>query len=270
MKMEIRKSTPIEPPRVSSIMTSAFNAYNRRFIRRHFHAVRISKGGLRPQALTRPLVIYLNHASWWDPLVCLLLARAFFPDRTSFAPIDATMLDRYRLFKHLGFFPVEQATTSGARNFLRTARAILTSSANVLWLTPQGRFADVRERPLRFQNGLGALAASESGVTFVPLAIEYSFWTESRPEILLSFGETIIPGAAGLERVEDRSTRFADALEETQDDLAAHSFRRDPREWLLLTQGASGAGSIYDALCWLGARLRGEKFIRAHQPETVS
>ena len=54
------------------------------------------------------------------------------------------------------------------------------------------------------------------------------------------------------------------------DDLAAHSFRRDPREWLLLTQGASGAGSIYDALCWLGARLRGEKFIRAHQPETVS
>jgi hypothetical protein len=200
----------------------------------------------------------------------LLLARAFFPDRASFAPIDAMMLDRYRLFKHLGFFPVEQATTSGARNFLRTARAILTSSANVLWLTPQGRFMDVRERPLRFQNGIGALAARESGVTFVPLAIEYSFWTESRPEILLSFGETIIPGRDGLETVEDRTTRFADALEQTQDDLAAYSCRRNPREWLLLTQGASGAGSIYDALRWLGARLHSQDFIRAHQPETTS
>jgi 1-acyl-sn-glycerol-3-phosphate acyltransferase len=270
MNTETRKSTPIQPPLVSSIMTSAFNAYNRRFVRRHFHAVRISKGGLPPQTLTGPLVIYLNHASWWDPLVCLLLARAFFSDRTSFAPIDATMLDRYRLFKHLGFFPVQQATASGAHNFLRTARAILTSSANVLWLTPQGRFMDVRERPLRFQNGLGALAARESGVSFVPLAIEYSFWTESRPEILLSFGETIIPSRDGLEKVEDLTTRFADALEETQDNLTAHSCRRDPREWLLLTQGAFGVGSIYDALRWLGARMRGQEFIRAHQPETTS
>ena len=29
---------------------------------------------------------------------------------------------------------------------------------------------------------------------FVPLAIEYTFWNEPRPEILVSFGEPIIPG----------------------------------------------------------------------------
>ena len=38
---------------------------------------------------TRPIVIYLNHASWWDPLVCLYLARRFFRDWTSVAPIEA-------------------------------------------------------------------------------------------------------------------------------------------------------------------------------------
>ena len=73
--------------------------------------------------------------------------------------------------------------------FLRTTRAILESRRNLVWLTPQGRFMDVRERPIRLQRGLGALAAQREEVEFLPLAIEYSFWTEPRPEILISFGE---------------------------------------------------------------------------------
>ena len=103
------------------------------------------------------------------------------------------MLERYGFFKHLGFFGLEPQTQRGARKFLRTTHAILASSGNAVWLTPQGRFMDVRERPLRLQDGLGALARHEPSAAFVPLAIEYSFWTEPRPEILVSFGEPIVP-----------------------------------------------------------------------------
>ena len=94
-----------------------FAAYTRSYVGRHFHSVRILKSGLPPRDCARPLVIYLNHAAWWDPLVCLLLSREFFPDRTSFAPIDAAMLERYGFFKRLGFFGVEHRTTPRRAHF---------------------------------------------------------------------------------------------------------------------------------------------------------
>ncbi len=177
-------------PRIARSLLNAFAAYTRRLVRRRFHALRILHDGLPPQESSRPLVIFLNHASWWDPLVCLLLARHFFPDRDSFAPIEETMLARYKFFRHLGFFGVE-ASVPGALKFMRACRAILEFPRSIIWLTPQGRFRDVRERPLNLQNGLGALAAQTENALFVPLALEYSFWHEARPEILVSFGTPI-------------------------------------------------------------------------------
>ena len=35
----------------------------------------------------RPLVLYLNHASWWDPLTMLMLTQRFWPERQFAAPI---------------------------------------------------------------------------------------------------------------------------------------------------------------------------------------
>ena len=189
----LRAKPVADQPHVSAGVMKVFAAYSRRYVRRHFHSFRILRSGLPPRDSARPLVIYLNHAAWWDPLVCLLLTREFFADRTSFAPIDAAMLERYGFFKHLGFFGIEPQTPRGARKFLRTTHAILASSGNAVWLTPQGRFLDVRERPLRLQDGLGARARHEPSAAFVPPAIEYSFWTEPRPEILVSFGEPIVP-----------------------------------------------------------------------------
>ena len=71
---------------------------------RHFHSLRISRAGLPPDARGLPLVLYTNHASWWDPLVGLVVKAECFPDRTLFTPIDATMLERYKMFAKLGFF----------------------------------------------------------------------------------------------------------------------------------------------------------------------
>jgi 1-acyl-sn-glycerol-3-phosphate acyltransferase len=256
-------------PHVSPGVLKVFAAYTRGYVQRHFHALRISRSGLPAHDETRPIVIYLNHASWWDPLVCLLLSRELFPSRTSFAPIDVAMLERYGFFKRLGFFGVEQGTLLGARKFLRTARALLASPRHAIWLTPQGRFMDVRERPIRLQHGLGALAAREPEVTFIPLAIEYVFWTEPRPEALITFGEPIRPSADLARSAVDWTQVFTDALESTQDELAARSCRRDPAEWLTLNRGKSGVSGFYDTWRWLRARARGEKFAPEHRAEVI-
>jgi 1-acyl-sn-glycerol-3-phosphate acyltransferase len=257
-----------ELPRISPAVMNVFAAYSRRYVRRHFRAIRISKCGLPRDDDSRPLVVYLNHAAWWDPLVCLLLSREFFPRRNSFAAIDAAMLKRYRFFKRLGFFGVERQKMRGARAFLRTSLALLHFPRNALWLTPQARFVDVRERPLRLQGGLGSLAALESGAAFVPLAIEYAFWTEPRQEILVSFGEPIVP-AAGPSRTADEWTQtFTAALEATQDELAARSCRRDLAEWSALNRGRAGFDGVYDAWLRLRARLSRRRFVSQHHEET--
>ncbi len=254
-------------PRVSARALAVFAAYSRRYVRRHFHSVRLAENGLPPRDSGRPVVVFLNHAAWWDPLVCLLLAREFFPDRTSRAPIDSAMLRRYAFFARLGFFGLEPATARGARTFLRTATQILASPENMLWLTPQGRFMDVRERPLRLENGLGALACRTPGAAFVPLAIEYAFWTEPRPEILISFGLPIIPEQEKTHEVAAWTGVFTQALTATQDHLAATSCRRDPADWRTLDRGKSGVAAVFDTWRWLRARLLGRKFSPEHHAE---
>ena len=128
---------------------------------------------------------------------------------------------------------------------------------------------DARERPIRLRDGLGALAARESGVPFVPLAIEYAFWTEPRPEILVAFGEPIVPSDEAPQTAAEWTRRFTDALETTQDELAARSCRREAAEWGTLIRGKSGVGGIYDAWRWLRARMSGEKFVPEHHTEVA-
>ncbi len=246
-----------------------FAAYSRRYMRRHFQTIRVLKSGLPSSNIACPVVIYLNHAAWWDPLVCLRLAQKYFSDRASYAPIDAAALQKYGFFKHLGFYGVEQQSARGAMTFVRTTCAILSSSRNVVWLTPQGRFMDVRERPLRLERGIGELAARLENVLFLPLAIEYAFWTEPRPEILVSFGEPTIPGNDSPRSAQEWTKFFNNALEEVQDELAARSCRRDPGEWRVLEQGTSGVSVIYDTWRRLRALAGGNKFVPDHHEKDL-
>jgi 1-acyl-sn-glycerol-3-phosphate acyltransferase len=257
-------------PHISPRLLRLFSGYSRYYLRRNFHTIRVANDAWIPESdIERPIVIYLNHASWWDPLICLYLARRWLSDRISLAPIDAEMLKQYAFFKHLGFYPVELGTARGARNFLRTTAELLQSEGHVLWLTPQARFVDPRERPIPFRRGLGALASRVEHALYIPMAIDYTFWTEPQPEVLISFGQPVVPEESIISSTSDWTTFFAGALEEAQDDLMEKACRRDSSDWFVLEQGASGINAIYDGWRSLRSRMRGETFAREHQPDRL-
>lgn len=261
------KHHAISLPTISPGLLRAFSAYSRWYVSRHIHSIRISRAGLHPDADGLPLVIYANHPSWWDPLICLTLHNALFPYRRAFAPIDALALNKYRFFGRLGFFGVEQNSPRGAARFLRTARGILRRPSSILWLTPQGRFADVRERPVRFKAGLGHLARHIKRAAFVPLAIEYSHWEERTPEVLCRFGPAEALGrAAGFRGIDesDCTRYFEQQLAATQDALAIEVQRRRTGDFEVILRGRSGVGFIYDFWRAVRAALRGQKFQREH------
>jgi len=253
-------------PVISRPLLRWFTWYSRRYLRRHFHSLRVSLAGRPPDPRGLPLVLYSNHASWWDPLVCLVVKQAFFPDRDAFAPMDAAMLDRYRMFRRFGFFGVAQGGGRGAVEFLRTSEAILQAPKNLLLITPQSRFADVRERPVRFESGLGHLAQRVERALFVPVAAEYVFWEERLPEILVRFGE---PVPVRRDRTAAFNAKywtglFEQKLSENQDALAAEAQRRNAADFQTVLRGAGGQGGVYDWWQWFRAKLRGETFRKEH------
>jgi 1-acyl-sn-glycerol-3-phosphate acyltransferase len=244
-----------------------FSAYSRWYVSRHFHSVRISRTGFPPHVHGLPLVLYVNHASWWDPLVCLLLQNHFFNSHRAFAPMDARALQKYRFFGRLGFFPVEQDNVRGALQFLRTAGVLLTDSHAALWITPQGRFADIRERPVRFRPGLGHLPRHVERAAFIPVALEYVHWEERTPEVVCRFGSMDVAGTkSGRLRAGDSewTRHFEQELAATQDALAAEVQRRCAADFECILTGKSGVGMAYDTWRACRAAFRGARFQRKH------
>jgi 1-acyl-sn-glycerol-3-phosphate acyltransferase len=233
-----------ELPTISSFTLRFFRRIVRGYFRRHFRAVSVQCEE-RLAGANGPLIVYANHSSWWDPMVSVLLAEALLPGRMHYAPMDAEALKKYPILRRLGIFPVEMSSARGAAQFLRTSQAIL-AAGGVLWITPQGRFADPREA-LAFKPGLGVLAARVPGVTLVPLAIEYTFWDERLPETLLRVGEPLrLAEGATTEQLED-------ALAAVMLELKAAAVARDPKAFTPLLSGGRGTGGLYG----LGRRLRG-------------
>jgi 1-acyl-sn-glycerol-3-phosphate acyltransferase len=240
-----------------------FRRYTRSYLRRHFNAVRLCREGADITDLGGPLVVVLNHPSWWDPLVGLLLTERF-PGRTHFAPVEAAALGRYRFFERLGFFGVRSGTAGGAREFLRTGVLLLQRPGTALWVTAQGRFTDPRQRPPGLRPGVGHLARRLRGATLLPLALEYPFWEERLPEALARFGRPVVvedgsarPAAAWVKVIEER-------LAEAQDALAEAARARDRAAFEVLLRGRAGVGGVYDGWRRLRAWLTGRRFHAEH------
>ncbi len=237
-----------ETPPISAVMLRFFQRIARAYFRRHFRSVMMQHADRLADA-KGPLIVYANHSSWWDPMVSILLAQALSPKRRHYAPMDASALKRYPILRKLGIFPVEISSARGAAQFLRTSQAIL-ASGGVLWITPQGRFADPREHPLLFKSGLGALATRTPEVTLLPLAIEYTFWNERLPETLLRFGAPIrlAPGIGTEAATQQLESALADVMHELEKD----SISRDADAFRVLLSGGRGPGGWYG----LGRRVR--------------
>lgn len=257
---------PARKPRISRATLFLFSAYARMYLRRHLHSLRVVRGSL-PAIPDGPVIVCLNHPSWWDPLVALTLARASFRDRKHYAPIDSVSLARYRLFEHLGFFGIEPHSVRGATRFLGTARAILGDPASALWVTAEGVFTDVRIRPVRLRSGVGHLVHSLDSVTVLPLAIEYAFWEERAPEALACWGDAIPVQCGGSRPSEEWTRVIASGMETALDRLAGLSTGRDKNAFDVVLRGSAGIGGIYDLWNKLRARLRGEHFVVRHGTE---
>lgn len=240
-----------------------FNVYLRWYLRRHFHTLRVANAGrIPPQA--EPLVLFGNHSSWWDPLTALLLGQTLLPNRQHYAPMEATALSHYTIFKPMGFFPVEIATARGAAQLLRAGAEVFSRPGSVLWITPESQFNDVRKRPVVFRPGLGALMSRTGRMTCVPVAIEYTFWNERLPEILVNIGEPLEIADGTMEEARTWTNLLSYAMSATLDELTMLAVDRNPAAFVTVLSGGGGIGGVYELWKRLYAVLTGRKYHHDH------
>ena len=229
-----------------------------------FHAVRLSKAVPAPARDTPKLVIYLNHPSWWDAVICVFVANRLFPGLLFRAPIDAAMLKRYGFMARIGLFGIEQGTRRGAADFMAVCRDLFADPKNLLMITAQGRFADVRERPLRIETGLAHLVDLDPEIVFVPLGVDYCFWTERKAEVLLRFGAAIPASAVQGLSIAERRDRLEQALDEAMSALAVEAIARDETAFEILLTGKRGVHPFYDLWRRMRAYASGRSFDPQH------
>ena len=286
-------------PAVPAWLQNGFHRFLGPYLRRQFDSIAVV-GGDHLRRLDRsgqPVVVYGNHPSWWDPVIAHFLNDRLLPHRQFRAPIDADALEQYQIFKKLGFFGVEQHSRQGAAEFLRHAKAVTASSDDALWITPEGRFADVRDHSSELMPGLAHLASLATRGHAVSMALEYVFWNERQPMCLVRFSppldlakppadpsrpasepfpdpsklDAMVGDEARLPRLAKSSTKeswhqtLTTTLRINQQALADLAVARsiDPFENLLQSRG--GGGVIYDSFRRIKSLFTGRRFQRRHE-----
>jgi hypothetical protein len=236
------------------------------FTGRKLRAVRVTHWGVPDFDPARSHVVFANHPSWWDGVAFMLLQTTFAAGREVYTPMDAAALEKYAFMKRLGVFGIQQDSARGAIAFLRIAEGVLASPTRMLWMNAPGRFCDVRERPVPIAPGVIRLPEIAPGAVFHPLALDYPFWSESRPEMLAAFGEPIDGASlAALDR-DSRAEALRHALTATMDRLAADATARDATRFRTIAAGREGMGGIYGRWKHLRAILSGKPFDGRHDP----
>lgn len=254
--------SPSDPVKARSpILCRLFSIVMSREIARTFRALRLAKPGLPELPASRPVMICSNHPSWWDPAVFIATQHRLFPDREGYGPMDADALERYGFMRRIGVFGVRQDARHGAADFLRPALSIVSRPRTVLWVTAQGRFADPRDRPLALQRGAATLIRRCPDLVILPLALEYPFWTEKRPEALMMFGNPI------ADSTRDPEHMLEAALAATMDALAKLSVAREATAFRRLIDGRRGTGGAYAGWKRMSAALKGERYVPDHMEE---
>ncbi len=247
----------------SAMLFWLFGWYLHWYFWRRFRAVRVSRGGLPQVPARQPLIIYSNHPSWWDPAFYILLCNKLFPGRAGYGPMDARSLGKYGVLERMGVFGIELDSQRGAAKFLATSLRVLADPGSILWITAEGHFTDARTRPVRLRPGIAHLARRVPGALILPLAIEYGFWNESRPEALARFGAPIATGRG--RSTAEWTTHLEAELARTMDALVAESAQRDPAAFTPLVRGGAGVGGIYDLWRRLRAWAAGRRFDASHE-----
>ena len=183
------------PASVRTLLYRWFSWWVNGYLEKHFHAVRLSRGTRPNVPPDLPLIVVLNHPSWWDPLIGRRACRAV----PGTYPLRSDGCKGPRAVQSLRQAGLLRCRTGNP------ARGHRLSSRNDGDPFCPAAFRSVDHRPgrvhrsarpayARLRPAIGHIARRLDQGLILTLALEYPFWEERLPEALARFGEPILIG----------------------------------------------------------------------------
>ena len=204
----------------SPLFERVFDIYNNNLITRRFNSLRVDGlSNLENKSNEVPLVVYLNHSSWWDGLIAFKLSKRLRLD--SFFMMEEKHLKKLFLFRRLGAFSVVREKPRRAVESLNYAVELLAEKpARALWIFPQGEILPNDARPLRFYNGLSRVTGKLTQAQVLPIALRFEFLNAHKPDVFVKIG-AIEHCGDGANKFDSKiaTENFADKLTFNLDEL---------------------------------------------------
>lgn len=164
---------------------------------------------------TNRTVYFLNHHTWWDGLIPLLLNEYLFQQQAR-ALMEDKQIKKYRFFKKIGAFSINRQHPRQTITSLRYAVQSMDRPRASLFIYPEGKLTPPGT-PVEFEGGLSWLYDQLPGVDFVPVALFLHCMHRSKPELLIHVGSPVQP-YPGLDRNQHTAV-FREALQAMLDEL---------------------------------------------------
>ncbi len=139
-----------------------------------------------------PTIMFAPHSNWWDGIVGYHICNRIFKKEIR---LMVEELNRFPLLRRGGAFSVNKKSPQASMEALNYAIDILSDLNNILYIFPQGIINPPNYRPIEFQTGLVYIAQKAvkryGAVNLVPIAVNYFFLRDNRPEVLVEIGKSI-------------------------------------------------------------------------------
>ena len=199
------------PANESPIFIKLFRLYTWLLFKRRFKKVWV-KQEYDPCAECKT-IYYLNHHSWWDGLIPLLLNEFRFRQNAR-ALMEDTQMQEYPFFQKIGAFSINRQNPRKAIRSLRYAVDSFDRDKASLFIYPEGSITPVGSK-MNFQGGLSWLTDKLPKVDVVPIAIHMHTIRHDQPELHLHVGDRL--------RIEEQwsSDKRTRVLEKQMDEMLA-------------------------------------------------
>lgn len=209
-----------------------------------FHCVWLQVHGRLPQPNDGPLICYLNHPTWWDAYMAMIVDMVILQRRfDTYAMMEE--LPAYRFFRWCGAFSIDRTNPREVMRSIGYVSHLLSERpGRATIIFPQGEIAPNDQRPLVLHAGLAHIVKRVGYVVLCPVALRYEFRGEERPEVFIRFGPmhratAPVDVQALTEDVRQRLTHSADAL---RDAVIAN----DTSAFCVLLRGRPSVNRVFD------------------------
>lgn len=176
------------PARESAWFISLFDLYVRNLFWRRFKNVWLAQE-YHPGSENKT-IYYLNHTSWWDGLIPLLLNQKVFHQKAR-AMMEDRQMKAFPFFKKIGAFSVPLDQPKGVLTALRYAVDSMQRPASSLFIFPEGKIVPFSVEKPTFKKGLSWIASKCPETDVVPIAIYISCARSDKPELFIKVGNPV-------------------------------------------------------------------------------